>query len=466
MKKQEFSLADIPLPDTTLIERQVIADAVDNSGCMADFMAVITPDMFTSDVRKYLWDSLVYMFNHGETIDLASYSAKTGNYFLNEIMAHNYNPSTPSTAYEHALQLRATAIKRRAYFAAAEMLQAAVNPNATEVSMYDAAQALANKIQGANPIVTERSLSAVVKEVGETIEQTRELKKEGKLLRIPTSIASLDGLTYQGWRGGQLIVLAARPSVGKTAIMLQMARTAAKNGFPAVVFSLEMTRDELCQRLLFAEGRITQAAIARGEVDNSSFQQSASALSSLPLYINDESRTIDSIISRMTIAVYQGRCKIGFIDYLSLISEDGTGREPLYQIIARITRELKLAALKLKIPIVLLCQLNRGSVKDDRPPELYDLRDSGSIEQDADIVLMLEQKKQLSINQDQQTIERPVIDMWVRKNRQYKKDVLIKLQPNESYTVFTELVKPSEEARYSPPPAYTEPPREDNDLPF
>ena len=230
MKKQEFSLADIPLPDTTLIERQFIADAVENPGSMGDFMAIITPDMFTNDVRKYLWESLVFMFNRGETIDLASYSARTGNYFINEIMIHGLNPSTPTTAYEHALQLRSTAVKRRAYYAAVEMLQSAVNPSSTEVSMYDAAQTLANKIQGANPIVTERPLSAVVKEVGETIAQTRELKKQGKLLRIPTGFGKLDSLTYQGWRGGQLIILAARPSVGKTAIMLQMAKVAAKNG--------------------------------------------------------------------------------------------------------------------------------------------------------------------------------------------------------------------------------------------
>lgn len=117
---------------------------------------------------------------------------------------------------------------------------------------------------------------------------------------------------------------------------------------------------------------------------------------------------------------------MAFIDYLGLIRADGYGNEKLYQTIGRITGAMKVTAKQAKIPIVLLCQLNRESAKSGRAPELYDLRDSGSIEQDADIVLMLENTEEGDVN------------MWVRKNRQGRRDFAVVLSPNGTYSDFTD----------------------------
>jgi replicative DNA helicase len=375
------------------------------------------------------------MFNNAQAIDLPSVVTRTGKFYIDEVLSRNIESATPFTALQHAQQLRASAVRRRAYHSAVRLIQSATKPDTGELDVFEAAQQLTMDIQGERPIVAEATMDVVMDAVDAEVKENRENSASGKRTRIPTGFYTLDGLTYQGWGPGQLIILAARPSIGKTAIMLQMAKAAARSNFPATIFSLEMTKEELGKRLLFSTGRIRPFEVATGNVDGQQYAPASQEIRNLPIYINDESRTLAGLLSRITVSVMQGRCKIAFIDYLGLITIDESGRSPLYQQIAKATRELKLIAKRQKIPIVLLCQLNREAAKEDRSPQLYDLRDSGSIEQDADVVLMLEQEKR--VTEDQQ--ERPNINIWVRKNRQFQKDIKITVKPNDSYSSFKEI---------------------------
>ena len=433
--KQELSLSDIPFPETSAIERQVLADCVGNPESMPDFTGIVEEEMFTNANRKYLWQMIIWLFNNGQAIDLATMAARTGRVYIEEIINHHVDPSTPFTAIQHAQQLRAASIRRRAYFSAVRLIESTIRPTTNELDVYASAQNLMLEIQGETPIVAEAPIGDVMDEVDKEVKENRSNTDSGKRSRIPTGFHTLDALTYNGWRPGQLIILAARPSIGKTAIMLQMAKEAARNGFPATVFSLEMSKAELGQRLLFSTGRVRPYELTTGYVDENGYGPAMEEIRSLSLFINDESRTLAGILSRLTASVAQGRCKVAFIDYLGLLKIDESGRTPLNQQIAQATRELKLAAKRLKVPIVLLCQLNRESVKDDVSPQLHHLKDSGSIEQDADIVLMLEQEKRITEN----STERPNIKIWVRKNRQFQRDLCIKVEPNESYSSFREL---------------------------
>jgi replicative DNA helicase len=136
-------------------------------------------------------------------------------------------------------------------------------------------------------------------------------------------------------------------------------------------------------------------------------------------------------VARITVLNKQGKCDAAFIDYLGLISQaQADSRTPLYQVIGQITGTLKATAKALRIPIVLLCQLNREAAKQNKSPQLYNLRDSGSIEQDADVVLMLNQTPGPRL---------PDLEVWVRKNRQGEKDFGILMRPNDNYTDFKEL---------------------------
>lgn len=472
MNKAELSLVDFPLPETSTIERQFLADCVGNAESMPEFTGIVDESMFTNDSRLYIWRTLVWMFNNGQTIDLASVVARTGRHYTNEVMLQRIDFSTPLTAVQHAMYLRACTVKRRAYQSAINLLRSVTQPNTGELEVFESAQQLLSNIQGEKPIVVERALTDVLNAVDAEVKENKVNNESGKRTRIPTGFISLDGLTYNGWGPGQLIILAARPSIGKTAIMLQMAKAAAKGGFPVTIFSLEMTQEELGKRLLFSTGNVSPFEVAMGTVSEQPYRMAQDELRKLPIYINDESRTLAGIISRITVSVAQGRCKAAFIDYLGLINLDESGRTPLYQQIEKATRELKNTAKRQRIPIILLCQLNREAAKEDVPPQLYHLRDSGAIEQDADIVLMLEQvKNEIIESNGARHPGRPDINIWVRKNRQFQKDVKIVVQPNESYSAFHEVPQGNEAVSTTIPPVAVAPPAtttEDNtnDLPF
>lgn len=142
---------------------------------------------------------------------------------------------------------------------------------------------------------------------------------------------------------------------------------------------------------------------------------------------------MEEIRQRIILLHEQGKCGIAFIDYLGLIA--GKNRENLAQDLAYKTASFKQLAKDLRIPIVLLCQLNRESARENRAPQLYDLRDSGGIEQDADEVLMLQDTSTLGMDGNLDTS----LVMWVRKNRNGKKGLGIRLKPNSSYTSFDEV---------------------------
>ena len=433
MKKQELSLAELPFPDTKTIERQFLSDCVGNPESLPELTSIVDESMFTDETRVYIWKTILWMFNTGQLIDLATITTRAGKYFLDEIVKNGFDPSTPYTAVQHAVQLRSSAVRRRAYYSAVNLIQSVTRPDAGELDVMESAQKLTMEIQGERPIVAEADMNSVLSAIDAEIKENKQNTDSGKKTRIPTGFSKLNFLTYGGWGPGQLIILAARPSVGKTAIMLQMAKSAAKAGFPATIFSLEMTKEELGKRLLFSTGRVKPKEVATGYINNDGYAPAVEELRELPIHINDESRTLAGILSRTIVSVMQGRCKIAFIDYLGLLTIDETNRMPIRDQLARATRELKNLAKRQKIPVILLCQLNRESSKEGRPPELYDLKDSGAIEQDADIVMMLDQEKRT------EDAGNPNINIWIRKNRQFKRDVKITVSPNESYSAFNEV---------------------------
>lgn len=432
MSKYELSLADIPFPDTDIIERQFLADCVSNPESMPEFTSIVDESMFTNEARTYIWKTIVWMFNTGQVIDLATVGTRTGKFYVEEVLMKNFTPSTPYTSIQHAVQLRAATVRRRAYYSAVHLLQSVTKPDAGELDVLEAAQKLTLDVQGEKTIIAEADMKAVLKQVDDEIKENKKNTDAGKRTRVTTGLKQLDFLTYGGWGPGQLIILAARPSVGKTALMLHFAKAAAKSGSPVTIFSLEMTKEELGKRLLFSTGRVSQKQVATGYIDENGYKPATDELKDLPIYINDESRTLAGILSRIMVSVQKGRCKMALIDYLGLMTIDETNRQQIKDQLARATRELKNIAKRQKIPIILLHQLNRESVKEGRAPQLFDLKDSGSIEQDADIVLMLDQEKQVVGTGN------PDINIWVRKNRQFKKDVKVIVTPNESYSAFTE----------------------------
>ena len=429
---------DIPFPETFDIERQLLADVVTAPDSMGDVFPLIHPDFFTTQERRRIWETIADHYNRGRSFDVATLASLIGRPFVEEVLPKASTPATVMSAIEHATVLRTGAAKRRAYVAATAFLQQTANPAASELDILSAAENFAAGVEGPSPVQNELTLAEAVEAVRGDVRVLQDSAADGKLpARIPTGFMGLDNAINNGFKPGQLIVLAARPGVGKTSLMLHFAKTAARAGYPVYISTLEMTAPELGEKFIYSTGEVRPVEVAHGTVDWTRFDAAAADLAGLPILINLFSRTLEEIVARITQAVKRGACRIAFIDYLGLVQDTNNlgGGAKLYQIIAKITGALKAAAKRLGIPVVLLCQLNREQAREHRSPELYDLRDSGSIEQDADIVLMLENEYRDG---------RLSVTAWLRKNRGGRRvggrggDLGFILEPNETYSAFAE----------------------------
>ena len=208
---------------------------------------------------------------------------------------------------------------------------------------------------------------------------------------VPSGLHKLDRLT-SGWQDSDLIILAARPSMGKTALMLQMLRAAARAGVPAGVFSLEMAKQPLVDRQIAQISRVDLQRIRTGALTDDHWREitrAAGLLCDMPIYIDDSTEAhYRQITRRARQMVRKYGVKIIFIDYIGLMSGDNKNNRT--QEMGEITRALKAMAKDLCLPVVALSQLNRGvESRNDKRPKMSDLRDSGEIEQDADVVMLL-----------------------------------------------------------------------------
>ena len=226
---------------------------------------------------------------------------------------------------------------------------------------------------------------------------TKMLMKKGELTGVASGFKDLDALTW-GFQRQEMIILAARPSMGKTSLALNIAEAAAmpKRGEPVgvLIFSLEMSAAQLALRMLCSTARVNMKLLRDGLLSKNGDEQNrlvstADEFSKAPIFIDDSS-ALSIMQLRAKARRLHARHKLGFIvvDYLQLLSPTD-GRMPREQQVAEASRGLKSLAKELDVPVLVLSQLNRSSEKENRTPKLADLRESGSIEQDADVVLML-----------------------------------------------------------------------------
>ena len=222
--------------------------------------------------------------------------------------------------------------------------------------------------------------------------------KKEDISGVPSGFPSIDRVTY-GWQATDLIILAARPSVGKTALALNLARNAAldkRKKTPVAIFSLEMSSSQLVQRLLSAQSEIPLEKIARGKLEDYEYQQlhtkGIKQLEAAPIFIDDTAAlNIFEFRAKARRLVNKHNVGLIIIDYLQLMSGVGNGGANREQEISNISRNLKALAKELNIPIIALSQLSRAveTRKESKMPQLSDLRESGAIEQDADMVMFI-----------------------------------------------------------------------------
>ena len=234
---------------------------------------------------------------------------------------------------------------------------------------------------------------------------------------MPTGFAELDELT-NGLHAGQMIIIAARPAMGKSTLALDIARSAAiKNKLTTAFFSLEMSQMEIVMRLLSAEASVQLKRIRNGGMTNEDWdrlQRKLGAIEDAPLFIDDSPNlTMMEIRAKARRLKQRHDLKLVIIDYMQLMSS-GRRVESRQLEVSEFSRQIKLLAKELEIPVIALSQLNRGpEMRQDRKPMLSDLRESGSLEQDADIVLLLHRED--AYDRDSPRVGEA--DMIVAKNR-------------------------------------------------
>lgn len=224
------------------------------------------------------------------------------------------------------------------------------------------------------------------------------LAKQDKIAGLASGIVDLDALTG-GFQPGENIIICARPSMGKTAFALHLAQRMAGDGHPVVIFSLEMMALQLTNRALLGSAEVHPLYFKQGTLSPLEEQEliaGAEAIRHLPITINDNPTTsLMQIHARCAALKRDGRCEVLFVDYLQLVGSVGERRHRnREQEVAEVSRAAKMLALDLKITVVLLSQLNRQSeARVDKRPQLHDLRDSGAIEQDADMVIAIHREE-------------------------------------------------------------------------
>lgn len=268
------------------------------------------------------------------------------------------------------------------------------------------------------------------------IEVQKIYTKEKSLVGVPSGFTKIDRLTG-GWDESNLIIVAGRPSMGKTSLALSFAKGAASLKYPVGIFSLEMSRTELASRYLAGESGYTNTQIRSADLNFDKLVDSSHEIASLPIYIDDTAGiTLFELRSKVKKLILRNGIKLVIVDYLQLMSCKADSRE---QEISRISRGLKAIAKEFHIPVIAVSQLNREvESRADRRPQLSDLRESGAIEQDADQVIFVMRPALNKINEmtfDNETLSTK--DMLVVNCAKNRNGCLftIPLYHNESLTV-------------------------------
>ncbi len=291
----------------------------------------------------------------------------------------------------HAKIVKDKAILRRLIEGATAIVTEAYDGRATANELLDSAESRIFQISQQRG---DEGFTRIKEMLWPTMERIETLQKSGKAITgVPSGFAELDEMTT-GFQPNDLVIVAARPSMGKTAFCLNIATHAAVEGHGVAVFSLEMSKESLVQRMLTAEARVNSQAVRRGELKDFDFTRLARAagiLQSCPVWIDDTpALTLLEMRSKARRLKVENDVKLIIVDYLQLMRSPEHS-ENRVQEISDISRSLKALARELEVPVMALSQLSRASEQrgGERKPILSDLRDSGAIEQDADVVLFI-----------------------------------------------------------------------------
>jgi replicative DNA helicase len=439
--------ADRMPPQDITAEQSVLGGMLLSKDAIADVVEVLRPGDFYRPAHQTIYDAVIDLYGRGEPADPVTIAAELtrdgtlakigGAPYLHTLIA---SVPTAANAGYYAQIVRERAILRRLVEAGTRIVQLGYGAAG---GMGGDVDDLVDRAQQAVYDVTERRTSDDYVRLDEVMQQAfDEIEAMGsrgnEIYGVPTGFRELDELT-NGLHDGQLVVVAGRPGSGKSTLGLDVLRSAAiKHGMGAVMFSLEMSRNEITMRLLSAEARILLSHLRTGQMTDDDWNRLARKMGEIadaPLFIDDSPNlTMMEIRAKARRLKQRHELKVIVVDYLQLMSSPRKV-ENRQQEVSEMSRSLKLLAKELQVPVIAISQLNRGpEQRQDKRPQLADLRESGAIEQDADIVILLHREDLY----ERESPRAGLADLIVAKHRNgATKDVTVASQLH--YSRFTEV---------------------------
>ncbi len=437
-----LSLSSRSMPESLEAEAAVLGSMILDPQCIGIVVTKLTSDAFYRIEHRMIFDAIIEQWNKkSELFDLVTLRDELKNRKqLEEVGGVEYltriAESVPSAAnVEQYVQIvKDKQLLRELINASSEVLTEAFENTGDVGEKLDRAE---QKIFA----VTQKKVSGVAASMKQLLTETFEAidKRQGHhITGLPTGFAELDDLTC-GLQNGEMVIIAGRPSMGKTSFAMNIAEhIGADNNIPIAIFSLEMSRQQLAERMLCSRAMIDSQIVRKGMINDSQYQEllhAASELSEKPIFVDDSPGiTPLELRGKARRLKLQHHIQCIFIDYLQLMSL-GTSVESRQQEVSEISRYLKALARELAVPVVVLSQLNRATEgREGHRPRMSDLRESGSIEQDADVIMLLHREDYYHRGEPDYE-DTAVAEVIVAKQRNGPTDT-IELSFNGMYTRF------------------------------
>jgi replicative DNA helicase len=385
-------------PQDIAAEQSVLGAMLLSKDAIADVVELLHGPDFYRPAHETIFDTVLELYGRGEPADAVTLSAELqkrgeltrvgGAPYVHTLVA---GVPTAANAGYYAEIVRERAVLRRLVEAGTRIVQMGYGGEGDIDAVVDRAQA---EVFGVSERRTSEDYAPIADLLQGTLDEIEAISgHDGSLVGVPTGFNDLDALT-NGLHAGQLVIVAARPAIGKSTLALDIARSASlRHGLTSVVFSLEMGRNEITMRMLSAEAGVPLHHMRSGSMTDQDWDRIArttGAVSAAPLFIDDSpNMTMMEIRAKCRRLKQRNDLRLIVLDYLQLMSS-GKRVESRQVEVSEFSRSLKLLAKELGVPVVALSQLNRGpEQRTDKKPMLSDLRESGSLEQDADMVILL-----------------------------------------------------------------------------
>ncbi len=425
MAKTETSFIESVLPQNLDAERAVLGNILFDQDAIYKVMDILRTDDFYASAHRLIYAALIELNKKSIPVDvltITEYLKNNGS--LDAAGGESYVASlidlapvtTNITTYANIIKEKA--IRRELITNSMQIAKMGYDPS-IEIDSY-----LDGSVKLIFDITQKRFTSTMVtsKELIEKAYQIIEERRKNKMAvtGVPSGFDALDEIT-SGFQSSDLIVIAARPGVGKTSLALNIAVNASvKHQNPVAIFSLEMSKQQLALRLLSMEARVRYMSILRGYLEFAEFQRlnkAASIIQNAPIIIDDKPAiSMLEIRAKARRLKAENKLKLLIIDYLQIM-EQPRESESTQAAIAALSGSLKALAKELDVPVLLLSQLNReGERRDFKRPQLSDLRGSGAIEQDADLIIFIH-RPELYSKEDNPTKDRGIAEIIIAKHR-------------------------------------------------